>query len=90
MPTQKDKAVREFRRTMKWLVVLAVLTVVGALTFLAVMGELRTHMVVATVLGVFISMVLGCGLFALAFFSDKSGHDDVVTDATKRKDPPTP
>jgi hypothetical protein len=45
-------------------------------------------MVVATILGVFLSMVLGCGLFALAFFSDKSGHDDVVTDATKRKDEP--
>ncbi|MXO94746.1 hypothetical protein GRI62_14180 [Erythrobacter arachoides] len=90
MTNRREKAMREFRRTMSWLVVLAVLMVVGALTFLAVMGELQTHMVVATILGVFISMMLGCGLFALAFLSDKSGHDDVVTDASKRKDPPKP
>ena len=73
---------------MKWIVALAVAMVVGALLFLSALGELRVHMVVATILGVFLSMVLGCGLFALAFFSDKSGHDDVVTDATKRKDEP--
>ena len=85
MSTKKQKAMADLRRAMKWIVVLAVLTVVGALVFLSVMGELTTHMVVATVLGVFISMLLGCGLFALAFFSDKSGHDDDVTDSTRRR-----
>jgi hypothetical protein len=39
--------------------------------------------VIATVLGVFVSVLLGCGLFALAFFSDKSGHDDEVNDSTR-------
>ena len=43
-------------------------------------------MVIATVLGVFISVMLGCGLFALAFFSDKSGHDDNVNNAARRRD----
>lgn len=85
MSTKKQKAMADLRRAMKWIVVLAVLTVAGALVFLSVMGELTTHMVVATVLGVFISMLLGCGLFALAFFSDKSGHDDDVTDSTRQK-----
>jgi len=37
----------------------------------------------ATTLGVFFSVLLGCGLFAAAFFSDKSGHDRNVTDASK-------
>ena len=64
--------------------------VVGVLTFLALTGELYTHMVVATELGVFISMLLGCGPFALAIFSDKSVHDEVVTDATKPKDSNSP
>ena len=84
MSTKKQKAMADLRRAMKWIVVLAVLTVAGALVFLSAMGELTTHMVVATVLGVFISMLLGCGLFALAFFSDKSGHDDDVSNATRR------
>jgi hypothetical protein len=40
-------------------------------------------MVIATTLGVFFSVVLGCGLFAAAFFSDKSGVDQSISDATK-------
>jgi hypothetical protein len=31
-------------------------------------------------------VLLGCGLFALSFFSDKSGHDQSVSDATSRKE----
>lgn len=86
MPSRRQKAVADFKRVMKWIVILAILTVAGALVFLGAMGELTTHMVVATILGVFFSMLLGCGLFALAFFSDKSGHDDEVTDATRPRD----
>src|SRR3546814_20631338 len=71
------------RRAMKWILALAVLTVAGALVFLSAMGELTTHMVVATVLGVFVSMLLGCGLFALAFFSAQSGHDDDRSEARR-------
>ena len=84
MSTKKQKAMADLRRAMKWIVALAVLTVAGALVFLSAMGELTTHMVVATVLGVFVSMLLGCGLFALAFFSDKSGHDQQAADATDK------
>lgn len=86
MTSKKQKALDDFRRVMKWIVLLAIVTVIAALVFLAVMGELSTHMVIATVLGVFISMLLGCGLFALAFFSDKSGYDDEVTDSTRNFD----
>ncbi len=49
------------------------------------MGSLSLHAVIATVLGVFVSVVLGCGLFALAFFSDKSGHDEDVGNSTKTR-----
>jgi hypothetical protein len=41
-------------------------------------------MVLATIAGVFLSVVIGCGLFAAAFFSDQSGHDRDVTDATRQ------
>ena len=64
------------------------LTVVGALWYLHAMDAWSLHAVIATILGVFVSMVLGCGLFALAFFSDKSGHDANVTNATSRRDDP--
>jgi hypothetical protein len=78
-------AVAEFRRMLKWIAVVAVLMVAGALAFLAKMGSLTIHMVIATVAGTFVSVMMGCGLFALAFFSDKSGHDQTVSDATDRK-----
>ncbi|HEY7808559.1 MAG TPA: hypothetical protein VIC34_15285 [Croceibacterium sp.] len=68
---------------LKWIVVLAVAMVAAALAFEASQGPLYVNEVVATILGVFVSMVLGCGLFALAFFSDKSGHDDAVRGATE-------
>lgn len=74
----------QFRRMMKWITFIAVLMVAGALTFLHYSSGLTLHMVIATVAGTFLSVLLGCGLFALAFFSDKSGHDQDVTDATKR------
>jgi hypothetical protein len=81
--TDKPSAANEFRRMMKWIALVAVLMVAGALGYLALMGDLSLHAVIATVLGVFVSVLLGCGLFALAFFSDKSGHDDDVSDATR-------
>jgi fatty acid desaturase len=88
MSTSRERAELEFRRIAKWIVVAAVLMVAGALGYLRLMGGWGINAVIATILGVFLSVVLGCGLFALAFFSDKSGHDDDVGGgASKRKDP---
>lgn len=82
MNQSKQQARLEFQRMVKWIAIAAVLMVVGAIVFLAATGTLTVHAVVATVLGVFVSVLLGCGLFALAFFSDKSGHDENVSNAT--------
>jgi protein-S-isoprenylcysteine O-methyltransferase Ste14 len=83
MTPDRQKAVAEFKRIMKWIAAIAVLMVVGALTYLHFTSSLDTNTVVATTLGVFFSVLLGCGLFAAAFFSDKSGYDQNVTDVTK-------
>lgn len=68
----------------KWIAAIGVAMAAGAIAYLAATGELYLHLVVATVLGVFFSVLLGCGLFALSFFSDKSGHDESVRDATTK------
>lgn len=73
----------EFVRSMRWIAIAGVLMVAGSLWYLSLFGPLRLHMVVATTAGVFISILLGCGLFAAAFFSAKSGHDQQVTDSTR-------
>lgn len=90
MTRDRTKAEAEFWRMVKWIAGIGVLMAAGAIAYLAATGELYFHLVVATILGVFFSVLLGCGLFALSFFSDKSGHDQSVRDATDRRgDGPT-
>ena len=84
MATDRAQAKAEFIRIMKWILAAAVLMVVAALAYLHASGDLSLHLVVATVLGVFFSVLLGCGLFAAAFFSEKSGVDQDVADATRQ------
>jgi hypothetical protein len=68
---------------MKWIGAVAVLTVAAALSYLRLFGPLDADTAIATSLGVFFSILVGCGLFAAAFFSDKSGLDQQVTDVTR-------
>ena len=71
----------------RWIALAGVAMTLLALFYLRWMGAWNKHAVIATIIGVFVSVVLGCGLFALAFLSDKSGHDDDVSNSTtKRKD----
>ena len=85
MTSERKRAEAEFWRMARWIAAIGVLMAVGAIAYLAATGELYFHLVVATVLGVFFSVLLGCGLFALSFFSDKSGHDETVRDATSKQ-----
>lgn len=78
-----EAALAEFKRSMRWIVIVAALMVVGALSYLQAFGTLTPTTIIATAGGVFFSVVLGSGLFALAFFSDKSGVDQQVTDAAQ-------
>ena len=86
MATDRESAAAEFRRTMKWIILIGIAATVLALVYLGATGDLYLHMVIAVVGGVFLSVLLGCGLFAAAFFSDKSGHDQQVTNATSRRE----
>ena len=85
MPQSREQAMAEFRRILKVIAVIAVLMVAGALTYLYLFSTLDTSTVLAVGAGVFFSVLLGCGLFAAAFFSDKSGHDQRITDATRSR-----
>lgn len=82
MVDNRQQAIAEFKRLMKWIAAIAVLMVVGALTYLHFTSTLDASTILAVTFGVFFSVLLGCGLFAAAFFSDKSGHDRRVDDAS--------
>jgi len=83
MSTDRQTAMAEFKRIIAIITIIAVLMVIGALTYLGIYSTLDANTVIATTLGVFFSTLLGSGLFAAAFFSDKSGLDQDVTDASK-------
>jgi len=85
-PASRAQAWAEFRRMLIWIGAAAVLMVIGALWYLHANDALYLSAALAAIGGVFISVLLGCGLFAAAFFSDKSGHDRSVTNATRQSD----
>ncbi|MCK1636016.1 hypothetical protein IVA95_00070 [Bradyrhizobium sp. 157] len=45
------------------------------------------HGWIALGLGTFFSLLIGCGLMALMFFSSRSGHDDAADPFRKRREP---
>ena len=83
MASSRQQALAEFKRIIRWIAVIAVLMVAAALTYLYLFSTLDANTVIATTLGVFFSVLLGCGLFAAAFFSNKSGYDEEVGDLTR-------
>jgi len=50
-------------------------------------GPMPIHMIIATVLGVWLTFMLGTGLMALAFLSSGTGHDEQVIDRMKEEGP---
>jgi hypothetical protein len=83
MTSERQQALAEFKRILKWIALIAALMVAAALTYLYLFSTLDVNTVIATTLGVFFSVLLGCGLFAAAFFSAKSGYDQSVDDTTR-------
>lgn len=75
---ERETAARaSFKRMMMWICVVAVFMVGGALFYLtAGTGRVSPHMIIAAILGVFLSVVIGAGLMAAVFFSSKSGYDE--------------
>lgn len=88
METRRERARREFKRMLLAIFAISGVVLGAVLWWMSTQGELRLHMVIATIAGVSASMLLGAGLMALAFYSNKSGKDDDVTDATRRSDKP--
>ena len=86
MQDERQSARADFRRMMIWALVAAVVMVAAALLFLRMTGDLTPDMIIATVLGVFLSVGLGAGLMAASYFSTKSGHDREVSDAARDSD----
>ena len=66
--------------------IIGVLMVIAALVYLSSSDALPVSIVIPVVLGVFFSVLLGAGLMAIGFYSERSGTDDDVAGAATERD----
>jgi hypothetical protein len=71
------------------LVVILIVTAVWAISVWTAAGDtvMSKHGWIALGLGTFFSLLIGCGLMALMFFSSRSGHDEIA-DPFRKREPP--
>lgn len=80
-----------FRRIMRWMFLVTMTTVIGALSVLYKQeGMVSPHFYIAVAIGVSFAMLLMSGLMGLVFLSSASGHDEQVTDLATDDQAPTP
>ena len=77
IPSPRLSLLMRFRRIMRVLALLAVVVAALAVALVA-RGDtgFHPHMLIATALGVGLTVLLGTGLMTLAFLSSSSGHDE--------------
>ena len=86
-PGQRHAMMRRFWRILRLLALLSI-----AIAALAVARVARgdpvthVHMMIATALGVGLTVLIGSGLMTLTFLSHSSGHDDQAAGRTEHKD----
>jgi hypothetical protein len=80
-PRNSAHAWRRYRRLMAGMGLLTVVVIVVALCVLYALGALVTiHVVIATILGIGVTMMLMAALMGLVFLSSGTGHDEAIED----------
>lgn len=79
LPSPRRSMFRQFWRIMRLMSVFSIV-IAGIAVLLVIRGEegVRIHMIIATALGVALTVLLGTALMTLAFLSARSGHDEQV------------
>ncbi len=78
---------RQFLKIMRWAALFSIAIAILAV-FLVAQGdtEIRVHMLIATALGVGLSVLLGIGLMSLVFLSNRMGQDADAADHRQKDD----
>ena len=87
VPSLRGTALRRFARMMRWMALVSI-ACAGIAVWLVARGdpEVHVHMMIATALGVGLTVLLGTALISLAYLSDASGHDAQVHHSSKEHD----
>jgi hypothetical protein len=86
IPSPRHSTIRRFWRILRLLALLSIIIAAIAVLLVA-RGDKGTHvhMLIATALGVGVTVLLGTGLMTLAFLSSSSGHDDQTSHVHQEK-----
>ena len=88
LPSPRHSMMRRFWRIFRLLALLSIVIAAIAVVLVA-RGDptVHIHMLIATALGIGLTVLLGTGLMTLVFLSSSSGHDEEATTRTKEDDP---
>ena len=89
IPSPRHTMMRRFWRIFRLLAVLSIAIAAIAVVLVA-RGDstVHVHMMIATALGVGLTVLLGTALMTLVFLSSSSGHDDQASGSAADKDEP--
>lgn len=82
----RHATMRRFWRIFRLLALLSII-IAAIAVFIVARGDstVHVHMLVATALGVGLTVLLGTGLMTLVFISSSSGHDEQATGSSKER-----
>ncbi len=87
VPSPSYTMLSKFRRIMTWMALFAIVIAAIAVLLVARGDEgVHIHMLVATALGVGLTVLLATALMTLMFLSSSSGHDDAAAAKFRDKD----
>ena len=87
IPGPRPSTLQRFLKIFRLLALLSI--VIAAIAVLLVIqgaGEVHASLIIATALGVGLTVLLGTGLMALMFISSDSGHDDQAAQTHNKDD----
>lgn len=87
IPSPRLAMLGRFRRMMAWMALFSIVVAAIAVMLVA-RGDngIHIHMLIATGLGIGLTVLLATGLMTLMFLSSSSGHDDAAANATEKDD----
>ena len=86
-PSPRHSMIQRFVRIMKWMALFSIV-VAGIAVFLVAQGDegIHIHMLIATALGVGLTVLLAGALMSLVFLSSSSGHDEEARGSGREED----
>lgn len=83
-PRNAMHAWAHYRRLLKWMLLVSVLTAAAAIIYLyGAVGMVSIHYFIAAFLGIMLTMMLMAALMGLVFLSSGTGHDESIEDPLK-------